>query len=85
MAALFRRPVPPGKICDEITPEHGLEHPPADKHCFGVVCPNCERTIPMIITTPADLTRHVRCLFCRWAFMLDIEAVEQSLEGETNE
>lgn len=84
-AGLFRRPMPPEKICDEITTEHRLEHPPEDKLCFGVVCPSCERTIPMAITTSVGLTQHIRCLYCRWAFMLDIEAIEQVLEGETNE
>lgn len=77
----FRRPIPPEKVGDEITIEHGLEHPPEDKLCFGVACPNCERTIPMAITTTESLTRHIRCLYCRWAFMLDSKAVEQFVGG----
>ncbi len=85
---LFRRPIRPEKYCSEFTLEHGMTDPPAHKFCFGVVCPRprCEQTIPMAVETPSALTRYLRCSYCRWCFMLDLEAFERFVaEVQANE
>lgn len=82
---LFRRPVPPEKVCDNFLTDHGLDDPPAHKSCFGIVCPHCDQTIPMAVETLTGLTQYLRCIYCRWAFMLDTEAFQQFVGGMAHE